>query len=345
MALVQRTVDISTFGNQDPEHKTMKKNIAEIAEISAARSVKFASSVRLILLMALTIFLVEAMVMIVIGRLRLPSRVEALVDPVLLVVIISPVLYLVLFRPMLQHISDLRRMEKSLKETEKHLRHLSVQLLSAQEQERSRISRELHDELGQSLALMKLQVRQVQNRLRSDQVDLRNDCEHVLNYIDQVIEDVRRLSLDLSPAVLERHGLTAALRWLVDNLNKSRGLNVFFDPGNGDLDRLFPLGAGTHIYRIVQESLTNIGKHAQARNASVIVSARSGMVSFLVTDDGRGIDMRRQNMEDHNKWGMGMSAMEERVRMLGGRLDIWSEEGKGTRITFSVPGRKTGDFQ
>ncbi len=320
----------------------MREDIKNIAKKSIAWTNKFDSSARLILLMVLTIFLVEAMVMIVIGRLRIPAKVEALVDPVLLVVILSPMLYYFLLRPLLRNINDLRCMEESLKETERHLRRLSMQLLSAQEQERGRISRELHDELGQSLILMKLQVRQVADRLNSGQTELHDDCEYTLKFIDSVIEDVRRLSRDLCPAVLERRGLTSALRWLVNNLIKTRGINVFFDPGSGELDRLFRHDAGTHIYRIVQEALTNIGKHAQAKNASVIVNTHHGMVSFLITDDGKGIDVNHESIKDHAERGLGLSAMEERVRMLGGRCDIWSEEGKGTRITFTVPGREIG---
>jgi signal transduction histidine kinase len=292
--------------------------------------------------MVLSIFLVEAVVMIFIVRLRLPTKVEALVDPILLVIILSPVIYYFLFRPLLRNINDRRRMEESLKETEKHLRRLSAQLLSTQEEERRRISRELHDELGQALTLMKLQLRQVESRLRSDQTELRDDCEHILNYIDWVIEDVRRLSRDICPAMLEGPGLTAAIQWLVVNLIRNHGMNAVFDPGNGDLDRLFSRDAGTHIYRIVQEALTNIGKHAQARNASVIVSTSNGMVSFLVMDDGKGIDVKHENSKAYIERGMGLSTMKERVLILGGRFDIWSEERKGTRITFTVPGREAG---
>ncbi len=322
----------------------MGKNIKEIVKKSVTWTTKFYSSaVRLVLLMVLSIFLVEAVVMIIIGRMRLPTKVEALVDPILLVTILSPVIYYFLFRPLLRNINDRRRMEESLKETEKHLRRLSAQLLSTQEQERRRISRELHDELGQALTLMKLQVRQIENGLHSEQTGLRDDCEHTLKYIDLVIEDVRRLSHDLCPALLEGQGLTAAIRWLVGNLHRTHGMNVVFEPGNGDLDRLFLRDAATHIYRIIQEALTNIGKHAQARNASIIVSRSNGMVSFLVMDDGKGIDVKHENNKDYAERGMGLSAMGERVRMLAGCFDIWSEEGKGTRITFTVPVREAGE--
>lgn len=321
----------------------MGKNIKKMVKKSVTWTTKFDLPARLLFLMVLSIFLVDAIVMVVISLLRLPAKVGALLDPVLLIVVISPMLYYFLFRPLLRHINERMRMEESLRETENHLRRLSAQLLTTQEQERRRISRELHDELGQALTLMKLQVRQVENRLHSDQTELRDDCEHTLKYIDGVIEEVRRLSHDLSPAVLEGQGLTAAIRWLVGNLIRTQGVNVVFDTGNGDLDRLFPRDAATHIYRTIQEALTNIGKHAQARNASVIVSKSDGMVSFLVIDDGKGIDVKHERNKDYAERGLGLSAMEERVRMLGGRFDVWSEKGKGTRITFAVPGREAGE--
>jgi signal transduction histidine kinase len=235
-------------------------------------------------------------------------------------------------------VTERRQAEAALKESEKQLRSLSTQLLSAQEQERRRISRELHDELGQALILVKLQVRGVQGGLGSGQTELREDCEDILRYLEQVIDEVRRLSRDLSPAILEQQGLTLALRWLVNNFASTHRVLVDFDLGNGELDRFLPRDAATHIYRTVQEALTNIGKHSDAGNISVIMSMHHGMAVFYIVDDGKGFDVKRETVKDHSERGMGLSAMEERVRMLGGRFDIQSGKGKGTRITFTAPG-------
>ena len=114
-------------------------------------------------------------------------------------------------------------------------------------------------------------------------------------------------------------------------------MNVDFDAGIGDLDRLFTRDACTHIYRTVQEALTNIGKHSGAGTVSVTVSMEDGKARFVISDDGRGFDAKRESMKDHAVLGMGLSAMEERVRMLGGDFAVWSRKGKGTRITFRVP--------
>ena len=237
-------------------------------------------------------------------------------------------------------ITDRVKSEQALRESELQLRRLSAQLISAQEQERRRISRELHDELGQALTLMKLQLRSIEERLRPDQGDLRGECDHTLRYLDQVIDDVRRLSRDLSPAVLEHQGLTAALRGLLANFAKPLGIEAVFDDGGVDLDGLFPRDDRTLLYRIVQEALTNVGKHAGARNVSVVVTRRDRVVSLLIADDGRGFDVKRETAKASAERGLGLYAMEERARMLGGLLEVWSEEGGGAGIAVSVPGER-----
>ena len=113
-----------------------------------------------------------------------------------------------------------RRAEEALRESEQRLRYLTSQLLSAQERERKRISMELHDELGQSLAVLKLQIRAIERGLGSEQQDLKDGCLELLLYLDGVIDDVRRLSRDLSPAILEDLGLQSALRYLIDGVSK-----------------------------------------------------------------------------------------------------------------------------
>jgi signal transduction histidine kinase len=237
----------------------------------------------------------------------------------------------------LHNVTERKQTEEALRESERQLHHLSSQLLSAQEQERRRISRELHDELGQALTLMKLHIRMIKNKLRADQAELGEDCEHALRYLDQVIDDVRRLSRDLSPAVLEHNGLTAALRGLIDNFGRTQGIAVLVDLDIADLDRLFGREAQTFIYRIVQEALTNIGKHSGARNASIMITRRDGNVAFLIADDGRGFDVKQEAAKSRAERGLGLSTMDERVRMLSGCCELRSVRGGGTSITFTLP--------
>lgn len=233
-------------------------------------------------------------------------------------------------------VTERKRAVEALQESEKQLRRLSLQLLTAQERERRRISRELHDELGQALSLIKLQIRSIENGLPADQSELRDECEHTLQYLDQVIDDVRRLCRELSPAMLDQ-GLTAALRWLVGTFARTHGLHIVIDAWGLDLDRHFFREDRILVYRIIQEGLTNIGKHAAAKNISIVIGRQDGSIVFLITDDGTGFDPGSESVKDAVDRGLGLSAMEERVRMLGGHFDLWSEKGRGTRITFAIP--------
>ena len=234
-------------------------------------------------------------------------------------------------------VSEREQMEVALKESETQLRMLSARLMTAQETERRTISRELHDELGHALTIVKLRLRSIERGLHGH-AEIRKDCENIMDYIDQTIENVRRLSRDLSPAILEDLGLTAALRWLADNFN--RNFDGAIELEIDDIDHLFSEDDRIMIYRVLQEALTNIGKHAQAGNVSVVIRKTEGQVSFFIEDDGRGFNPPTSFMRDHAGKGLGLAIMEERVRMLGGGLEIQSQEGRGTRIAFSIPTRK-----
>jgi signal transduction histidine kinase len=234
-----------------------------------------------------------------------------------------------------QEIAERRQVEKALKDSQKQLRYLSSRILSAQEEERRKISRELHDELGQSLTLMKFQLRSVEKHLREDQDALRAECQNTLQYMNTVIENVRRLSRDLCPPVLHDLGLTRALRWLADNFTKSYGIELVLDVM--DIDRLFSKDAQTSIYRIVQEALTNIVKHSGAGTARVAIRRGRGSVAVFIEDDGKGFQRSEVIAHDLESRGIGLVSMEERIGMLGGSLSLWSEQGRGTHISFSIP--------
>jgi len=232
-------------------------------------------------------------------------------------------------------ITEEKKAEKALEESEKQLHHLSSQLLTAQETERRRVSRELHDELGGALAVLKLRFNLIERNLHQDQTKLREECQHSLSYIDQVIENVHRLTKDLSPYVLEDLGLTAALRWLIGNFTKSYGIDIACDLI--DVDHLFPGNGQIIVYRMIQEALNNIGKHSGAKHITVTTENHSGEISFWVEDDGKGFDAFKVFSKSPSEKGLGLATMNERARMLGGSFHLWSEEGKGTRIRFNIP--------
>ena len=235
-------------------------------------------------------------------------------------------------------ITQRKQMERDLKESAENLRFLSSRLLTAQERERKRISVELHDELGQAMTVLKLQLRSIERRLPDTQTVLKDDCEKMLRYMDRIIENVRRLSRDLSPSILEDLGLSAALHCLIDDA--APYYNIRTDCTMDDIDDIFSHEAQIIIYRIFQEILANVGKHAGAERLSVRISKEEGQVAFSVKDDGCGFDLRRVQKRAPKEKGLGLAAMDERIRMLKGTLNIETHEGTETHISFKIPIRK-----
>lgn len=224
--------------------------------------------------------------------------------------------------------------EESLKESEGRLRHLTSQLLTAQEAERGRLALELHDDLGQSLTVLKMQLRAIQREAPLEFSKTRESLEHTLDFINQVIEKVRRLSRNLRPAILEDLGLTAALKHLFEEFS-NQGILVTMDLD--DVQGYFSPEAQIAIYRTFQESLTNIAKHAEAAQIKVTIKRQNGNVAFRVEDNGNGFELQEVLSGDVTKRGLGLMAMDERIRLLGGKLQISSKPGTGTNISFVVP--------
>jgi len=232
-------------------------------------------------------------------------------------------------------VTERKQADEALRQSERKLRFLSSQLLTAQEKERRRLSIELHDELGQALMVLKLKVRAIQRALGTGRADLSGECDEVIGYINEVTENVRRLSRDLSPSILEDLGLSAAIRRLVATSTKHCNIESSLDMTQ--IDDLFSPGGKITVYRIIQECLTNIAKHAQATRASIVIKRENNKILFRMEDDGKGFDVQEALGQDPTIKGLGLTAMYERTRMLGGSLDIWSQQGTGTRISFTVP--------
>jgi signal transduction histidine kinase len=230
-----------------------------------------------------------------------------------------------------------RQAEEALKESEERLRYLASQMIHAQETERKRISLELHDDLGQILTVLKLQVREIDKGLPADFRKLRECCEDLRNNLDEVIEKMRRLSRDLSPSILIDLGLPAALRHLTEEFSKYHDIKLSLKMGH--IKNQFTAEEEINLYRIFQEALNNIVKHAQATRIEITIKKHGGQVSFRVHDNGRGFYRDHILSQDTSSRGLGLTAIEERVRMLGGTLEISSQEGEGTSIAFVVPVR------
>jgi PAS domain S-box-containing protein len=238
-----------------------------------------------------------------------------------------------LCRTTLTDITELKKSQEALKESELRLRHLTAEMLNAQELERQRISRDLHEELGQPLMALKMQLNAVKKKWR--QQEAVEDLNGALDIIIGITETVRSISQGLRPSIIEVLGLTAALRRLLQDFEKYHHLRISQDLE--DIDGLFAPEAQIAIYRILQESLTNIGRHAQATRVAVRIQKLGEKVSFVIEDDGKGFDLGEILSRDPKEQGLGLTAMEERVHMLGGRLSVSSQKGRGTRISFVIP--------
>jgi signal transduction histidine kinase len=216
------------------------------------------------------------------------------------------------------------------------LQNVSSELLNAQETERLRVSKELHDDLGQALTLIKLKVGLIDASLTGSTHLIKKYCEDASAHVDQAIENMRRLSRDLSPVLVETLGPTIALRRLADEFNSAGGVEIKAEIA--PIDSLLPLHSSILLYRILQEGLNNIVKHSGASAASLAIIQNDGVIHFELKDNGKGFDLDERSLAKESiSGGFGLAIMLERVRTLGGSLAVESREGAGTKLYFSFP--------
>ena len=201
-------------------------------------------------------------------------------------------------------------------------------VVHGQELERRRLARELHDETGQALTSILLGLKAVEEA--ADPESLRFASSHLRELVVSTLQDVRRLAVELRPKALDDFGLVPALERLVETFHEQTGIDVQLE-ARLDAQRL-PEEVETTLYRLVQEALTNIVKHAHAQTVSVLLVPRNGGVSAVIEDDGRGFEP--QTTRDD---GLGLVGMRERVGLLGGRFTVESSEGTGTTLAVEVP--------
>jgi len=201
-------------------------------------------------------------------------------------------------------------------------------VVGAQESERKRLARELHDETGQALTSILLGLKPLEVSMADDQS--RAALAELREHVVAALQDVRRLAVELRPAVLDDFGLVPALERLTDAFAEQTNIRVDFHSALGDT-RL-PNEVETALYRVVQESLTNIVKHANAQRVSVSIARRPSGAAAVIEDDGKGFDQRTLR-ED----GLGLLGMRERLGLIDGRLEIESRPGAGTTVVAEVP--------
>ncbi|MGI9104374.1 MAG: GAF domain-containing sensor histidine kinase [Terriglobales bacterium] len=220
------------------------------------------------------------------------------------------------------------RITDALRERETRIADLSAHLLRVQEEERKRISRELHDETGQALMVIRLYLGMLES---SAGARARSKIRETLSVVDRTIEGIRRIIGRLSPLVLQELGLIAAIRKEAKDLAKNTGVKARVAVSD-DVGRLAPICEAA-IYRVVQEALHNVAKHAQAKAVNIQMGRENGLVRLLIEDDGQGMS----KTSGFSGRSFGLAGMRERIVMLGGTVKVTSAKGKGTRIEVIVP--------
>lgn len=236
-------------------------------------------------------------------------------------------------------ISERKAVEEALRQSENMLRFLSARLFEAQETERQRLSKELHDQLGHDLVLLKSCLRSIERNLEPHQEELKNKCTLTLHSVEEMIDNVRRISRDLMPSILEDLGLFASIQWLVENFAHQHTFSISLDME--DIDHLFSRQTQINLYRIIQETLTNISKHAQAHKVNIEVKKENRHIRLQVKDDGKGFELNKIMGRQFDCKGVGLTAIKERIHMVGGTFDLQSQPGVGTIIRLLVPIEET----
>jgi len=212
------------------------------------------------------------------------------------------------------------------------------QIIEAQENERKRISRELHDEIGQALTAIKFNLEMMDRDLPQLPSGTRVRLGEAKSLSNHVMAAMRQLSMDLRPTMLDDMGLIPTLRWYIQSF--SSRLNIYSDFRAVGFEEKLPPQIETAFYRIIQEALNNIAKHAAADHIEILLERRNSVMRASVTDNGKGFDLGKVLHPESPERGFGIVGMQERVSLLGGRIDIQSTPGSGTRISVEVPFQK-----
>lgn len=271
-----------------------------------------------------TIFVVEAAVMfvlpIIFGR-DLNFLAEALIDSLLLTVVVAPLLWWLIVLP-LQSLAQVRT-------------QLLQRMLTVREEEQSRIARDLHDGLGQSLTSVLVALRAIEETTSDE--SLRSNLKSVREIGAETHEELRRLARGLRPPSLDDLGLAAALHRVVSELKAtSAGEHIALDTRECEGERL-PKEIETALFRIVQESLANALKHAHASRIDIRLGRTRDLVELIVDDDGRGFDLDVAMRYSRSSQPFGLWSIQERAAMLGGNVRIATTPGSGTRVTARLP--------
>jgi PAS domain S-box-containing protein len=234
-----------------------------------------------------------------------------------------------------REITERKRAEEEVKQSRELLRALSAHLQSIREEERRMIAREIHDELGQALTGLKMDLSALQKSLRkTGELDLGRLTEKTFTMsqlVDSTIQTVRKIATDLRPGILDDLGLVAAIEWQAQDFQKRTGIKCSFMPGTDDLE--MNADRSTALFRIFQETLTNVARHSAATEVEVTLISYDRNISLEIKDNGKGISQA----EISGRRSLGLLGMRERAQLLGGELKISGTPNEGTTVTARIP--------
>jgi PAS domain S-box-containing protein len=235
-----------------------------------------------------------------------------------------------------EDITEREKANKELEQSREQLRNLYAHLQSVREKERTRIARELHDELGQLLTALNTDLIMLQRKIPEKEVALLEKTDAMVKLIDMTMNTLKRIYMDLRPGMLDHLGLVAAIRWQMEEFRKRSGIgcSIIAEPDEISLDA----DLSTTIFRVFQETLTNILRHAEATNVNVRLKKTQKYVDLVVRDNGKG--MREEELTKADSFGL--IGIRERAIALGGTAEISGEKGRGTTVKVRIPLNQRG---
>jgi PAS domain S-box-containing protein len=238
-----------------------------------------------------------------------------------------------LYTVVLRDITRRQQAEDALRQSQLDLRELSAQVLQSREDEKTRIARELHDELGQQLTSLKMDLAWARERVPAGAEELSEKLARMEATLDTTVTSTRRISADLRPLMLDDLGLAEAAEWLAEDFEQTSGIACELALKEPDAVSSLAPATATALYRILQESLTNVARHSQARHVQVALGIEGDEVALCIEDDGRGI----ADADRAKPRSFGLKGLRERAHYLGGNAEIGTTSGGGTRISVRVP--------
>lgn len=228
-------------------------------------------------------------------------------------------------------ITERKQSEEKLRKSSKLLRELAIHLQSVREEERTTIAREIHDELGQVLTVLKIQLSLLGNKLSPDQTGLKEKVNSLSDLIDQSVESVQKISSKLRPTILDELGLISAIEWQTEEFEKLTNISCSVMLPKDEIH--LSTEKSTAIFRIFQEALTNVARHSQAKKVTVSLSTENSVLYLEINDDGKGIT--QEQLKDFKS--LGLHGMEERAMIFGGQVTFDSFISKGTKVKVEIP--------